>query len=80
VEGGRIDPVKVAQQLSRQTGSMIRKSITGRISRRARRLKKVGRNRGPIGLPTAEQTTVERRERDGRPSRCRNRRPALSRK
>ena len=61
-------------------GSMIRKSITRRISRRARRLKKVRRNRGSTSLPKAERTTVERRERDGRPSQCRNGRRALSRK
>jgi len=51
-----------------------------RISRRARRLKKVRRNRGSTSLPKAERTTVERRERDGRPSQCRNGRRALSRK
>jgi hypothetical protein len=31
-------------------------------------------------LPSTERTTVERRERDGRPPQCRNGRPALSRK
>jgi hypothetical protein len=46
---------------------MIRKSITRRISRRARRLK-VRWSRGWTRLPKAERTTIERRERDGRPS------------
>src|SRR5262245_62839441 len=58
---------------------MIRKSITRRISRRARRRNKVRRNRKPIRLPKAERTTVERHGRDGCPSQYRNGRPALSR-
>jgi hypothetical protein len=38
---------------------MMRKSITRRISRRPRRLKKVWRSRGSTKLPKAERTTVD---------------------
>src|SRR6516225_1130183 len=67
-------------------GSMIRKNISRRISRRARRLDQLPRpltvrgHRGPIRLPSTEPTTVARREQHGRPPQYCNGRPALSRK
>jgi hypothetical protein len=67
-------------------GSMIRKTITSRISRRDRKLDRlprhltVPRNRGPIRWSQAKRTTVQCRELHGRSPQGRNGRPALSRK
>ena len=68
-----------------EPGSMIRKIVTKRVSRRARTLDQLPRhltvpgNRGPTRLSQSEWTTVDFREQHGRPPRCRNRCPALSR-
>jgi hypothetical protein len=67
-------------------GSMIRKIITSRISRRGRKLDRLPRyltvrgNRDPMRWSQAKRTTVLCREQHGRPPQCRNGRPALSRK
>jgi hypothetical protein len=64
---------------------VIGKSISRRISRRARRLDQLPRpltprgNRGPIRLPHADPTAVGRREQHGRPPQYRNGRPDLPR-
>ena len=68
--GGRLPasiPLRLPASFGDKPGLMIRKSITWRIARRARRLKKVRRNHGSTRSPKAERTRVERRERDGRP-------------
>jgi len=85
--GGRrpaLTPLRSPVSSGDKPGSMIGKSITRRVSGRARRRDRLPRHlrvrgsRGPIRLPSAKRTTVERRERDGRPPQCRNGRPALS--
>jgi hypothetical protein len=65
-------------------GSTIRKMVTRRVSRRARRLDRLPRHltvqgmRGLIRVRYADRTTVGRREQHGRPPQYHDRRPALS--